>query len=193
MSPSRTICHLQQLSVILSCHWSPLTTSYHHHPLLVILKCHLLPSMVTFNPFHPQPACHKARRSSFRTALPSQNKDPVVTTALATPVHSQKQKTAWLVEARRESLWCLAAPALEQKLSDWLLKPLPGLSRKPGGSLLSMMSKWFLSLKLCRGSSRLILPNFLAVCLRVFSEGHLDSASYLWLLLPGFHLSVYPC
>lgn len=103
------------------------------------------------------------------------------------------RRQRWPVDAQMRadsaSLWCLAAPALEQKLSNWLRKPLPGLSRKPGGPGISMMSLWFVNLHLCCSSSLCLSPPISQpVCFRVL----LDSSSYLQLLLPGFVSSCNP-
>lgn len=108
LSPLATSYHLQVLLVTLDWYQTP---SAGFSPLqlpLVTLNRQLSPAStacnsqmppVTFSFSHPQLAatcypavsCHEPSQSPFRTALPHKKR---VTTALATPVHSQRQMAA---------------------------------------------------------------------------------------------------
>lgn len=64
----------------------------------------------------------------------------------------------------------LLSPALGRKLSNWLPKTLPGLSRKPGGPGLSMMSLLILICAAAAAPSA-NLPDFPASVLQSPSRG----------------------
>lgn len=91
----------------------------------------------------------QARRSALRTALPSQNRDPVGNDSPGDPGPLTEADDSVACRSKMREPLVPRCPGSGAKAVKLVLKPLPGLSRKPGGSLISMMSKWFLSLKGC--------------------------------------------